>query len=149
MVGMLSGCFTGGGVVPGGGQGGSGIRRSGPYGTDPLARSGYGSTASRFGNSGFASGRTFRPSPNVVCDRATETCYRGGEIDASETNAYFGKGASRRVDRIRDGAGTNRIYRVDNDVVCDRRREICYKNGRPDRSETKEFFGKKAARRID
>ena len=85
----------------------------------------------------------------MVCDRATETCYRGRDIDASETRDYFGKGAARQVDRIRDQAGTNRIYRVDDNVVCNRRSEVCYKNGRPDRSETRDYFGKKAARRVD
>jgi hypothetical protein len=40
-------------------------------------------------------------------------------------------------------------------VVCDRRKAVCYKwhNGsrewRPDRSDTRDNFGKKAARRLD
>ena len=53
------------------------------------------------------------------------------------------------MDRFRDAAGTNRIYRIDDDVVCNRLREVCYKNGRPDRSETKDFFGKSAARKVN
>jgi hypothetical protein len=28
-------------------------------------------------------------------------------------------------------------------------RQVCYKKGRPDRSETRDYFGKKAARRVD
>jgi hypothetical protein len=44
------------------------------------------------------------------------------------------------VDRVRDAAGTNRIYRVDDEVVCNRSREVCLKNGRPDRSETREYL---------
>ena len=64
------------------------------------------------------------------------------EIDASETRDVFGRRAAREVDRIRDAAGTNRIYRVDDDVVCNRRTKVCLKNGHPDNSETKDFFGR-------
>ena len=78
-----------------GGPGSSGIRWSGPYGSDPYSRGSsvfggnpYGSD--RYGRSSNG-GRTFSPSRGVVCDRATETCYRGREIDASETRDYFGK----------------------------------------------------------
>jgi hypothetical protein len=150
--GLVGGCVSDGRFADGG-PASSGIRWSGPYGSDRYSPGSsvfggnpYGSD--RYGRSGNG-GRTFSPSRNVVCDRATETCYRGREIDASETRDYFGKSASRQVDRIRDQAGTNRIYRVDDDVVCNRRSEVCYKNGRPDRSETRDYFGKKAARRVD
>lgn len=141
---LITGCVTGsrsagpmatdswGGIYGGG--------TSGPYG--------YGSGPFG-GGSGQGGGRTFRPSPDVVCDRATETCYRRGQIDASETRDVFGRKAARDVDRVRDWAGTNRIYRASDDVVCNRSSKICYKNGRPDRSETRDYFGKKAARRID
>ena len=50
---------------------------------------------------------------------------------------------------MRDQAGTNRIYRPSDDVVCKRADKVCYKNGHPDRSETRDYFGKKAARRVD
>ena len=151
--GLLAGCLGDGGFrdggLGGGGLGDSDIQWSGPYGTDPFSRrtSPFGSPFGGYGNDG--GGRTFQPSRGVVCDRATETCYRGKEIDASETRDVFGRSAARQVDRVRDQAGTNRIYRVDDDVVCNRRTEICYKNGHPDRTETRDFFGKKAARRID
>ena len=148
--GLLAGCVSDGGFG-GPGPGSSGIQWSGPYGQDPYLRRtspfGY-PFDSAYGMRG-GTGRTFQPSRNVTCDRATETCYRGKEIDASETRDVFGRSAARQVDRIRDAAGTNRIYRVDDDVVCNRSQEVCYKNGRPDRSETRDFFGKKAARRID
>lgn len=150
---LLGGCVSDGSFADGG-PGSSGIQWGGPYGNDPFAGG-----SSVFGNNPFdrnttygrssQGGRTFSPDRNVVCDRATETCYRGREIDASETRDNFGKSAARRVDRIRDEAGTNRIYRVDDDVVCNRQREVCYKNGRPDRSETRDYFGKKAARQVD
>ena len=150
--GLVGGCVSDGSFADGG-PGSSGVQWSGPYRSDPFSRG-----SSVFGRSPYSrdyygrsnnGGRTFTPSRGVVCDRATETCYRGREIDASETRDYFGRSAARQVDRIRDEAGTNRIYRVDDDVVCNRPQEVCFKNGRPDRSETRDYFGKKAARRID
>ncbi len=151
-LGLLGGCVSDGSFADPGPRS-SGIRWGGPYGSDPFSRGPYGYGGNPFGTSSYGGrsngGRTFQSSRNVVCDRSTETCYRGREIDASETRDVFGKGAGRRVDRIRDQAGTNRIYRVDDDVVCNRRTEVCLKNGRPDRSETRDYFGKKAARRVD
>jgi hypothetical protein len=40
-------------------------------------------------------------------------------------------------------------FRPSRHVVCDPDDRVCYKNGHPDPSETRDFFGKKAARRID
>ena len=121
--GLVGGCVSDGRFADGV-PASSGIRWSGPYGSDPYSPGSRCSVATRMGataTAGGNGGRTFSPSRGVVCDRATETCYRGREIDASETRDYFGKSASRQVDRIRDQAGTNRIYRVDDDVVCNRR----------------------------
>ena len=148
--GLLAGCVSDGSFRDGG-PGSSGIQWSGPYGGDPFGRqnSPFGYPYGTGYQGGSSGGRTYTPSRGVVCDRATETCYRGREIDASETRDQFGRSAARRVDRVRDAAGTNRIYRVDDDVVCNRLREVCYKNGRPDRSETKDFFGKNAARKVN
>lgn len=153
--GLLAGCVSagGGGSSDWAGNDPGGIRWSGPYGgpgvmADPFWRGrSYGYRPDPFYDGG--SRRTFRPSRNVVCDRATSTCYRRGEIDASETRDYFGGRAGRRVDRIRDAAGTNKVFRADDDVVCNRRQRVCFKDGHPDRSETRDFFGKKAARRLD
>ena len=150
---LLGGCVSDGSFADGG-PGSSGIRWGGPYGSDPFSRGSSVFGGNPYGSSNYYGrssngGRTFSPSRGVVCDRATETCYRGREIDASETRDYFGRSAARQVDRIRDAAGTNRIYRVDDDVVCNRQKEVCLKNGRPDRSETRDYFGKKAARRVD
>ena len=146
---MLAGCGGDGGFrdMDSAMGGGSGIRWSGPASPDPFAASPFGFGGSPFGRGmGSSGGRTFRPSPGVVCDRATETCYRGRDIDASETRDVFGRSAAREVDRIRDAAGTNRVYRVSNKVVCDRRTKVCYKNGHPDNSETKDFFGRNLPR---
>ena len=150
--GLLGGCISDGNFADGESSS-SGVRWSGPFGSDPYSRSpsvfgGNPDARDRYGRSSDG-GRTFRPDRNVVCDRATETCYRGHEIDASETRDYFGRSAARQVDRDRDAAGTNRIYRVGDGVVCDPRRQVCLKDGRPDRSETRDYFGKKAGRRVD
>ena len=48
-----------------------------------------------------------------------------------------------------------RVFSPDPGVRCDRRKEVCYKwhdrsgEWRPDRSDTKDTFGKKAARRLN
>jgi hypothetical protein len=147
-LGLLGGCVSDGRFADGW-PGSTGIQWGGPYDDDPFTGGSSAYGGNPFGGRAGQGGRTFSPDRNVVCDRATETCYRGREIDASETRDYFGRSAARRVDRIRDAAGTNRIYRVDDDVVCNRQQEVCYKNGRPDRSETRDYFGKKAARRVD
>jgi hypothetical protein len=52
-------------------------------------------------------------------------------------------------------APQSRVFSSDPGVVCDRRKAVCYKwhNGsrewRPDRSDTRDNFGKKAARRLN
>lgn len=95
----------------------------------------------RYGSRSYDNGR-------VYCDQRTEVCYKDGDIDASETKEVFGKGASRRVDRVRDEAGTNNIFLPRNNTVCNRDEKVCYKNGQPDWSDTRDQFGKKAARKI-
>lgn len=101
-------------------------------------------------NQGYGNqGRTFRPSGNVVCDRATQVCYRRGRIDKSETEDVFGERAGDRADDYRDRFGRDDLYVRNRNVACDRRSHVCYKNGHPDRSETRAVFGKGAARNID
>lgn len=149
-LGALAACATGAGWNRSGASLGGGWdgMRSDPFGGAFGRPYGYGSDP--FGSrAGAGNGRTFRPGPGVICDRATETCYRRGQIDASETRDVFGRGAAREVDRVRDWAGTNRLYRPSDDVVCNRVDQVCYKNGHPDRSETRDYFGRSAARRID
>src|SRR3954468_24079399 len=43
----------------------------------------------------------------------------------------------------------DRPFRPSRHVVCDPDDRVCYKNGQPDRSETRDYFGRKAARRVD
>lgn len=40
-------------------------------------------------------------------------------------------------------------FRPSRHVVCDPDDRVCYKNGHPDSSETRDYFGKKAGRRVD
>ncbi len=167
---LLAGCAGSGGSSGwvGGGGGDPGARWSGPYGSpyhgraygyppgggywrgrDYGYRDDHGSYRSPYYRRAHrGDGRLFRPYRSVVCDRATETCYRGGEIDASETRDHFGRSPAREADRIRDRAGTNSIFRPDDGVVCNRRERVCLRDGRPNRAETRDFFGKKAARRV-
>ena len=154
-IACLAGCVTDGSCLGGLGSPsqGSGTRWGGVPG-DPFGNTfGGGFGGGGFGGGGFGAAaggsRTFQPARGVVCDRATETCYRGRQIDASETRDNFGRSAARKVDRIRDTQGTNRVYRPNDAVVCNRRDQVCYKNGRPDVSETRDYFGKKASRKID
>ena len=124
-----------------GGSGYDPYRRSSAY--DPYGRSyGYDPYQRR------GDGRYFRPGSEVACDRRTETCYKDGDLDVSETKRYFGKGAGREVDRVRDRYDTDNIFRADDNVACNRDRKVCYKDGRPDRSETRDYFGKKAAKKL-
>lgn len=148
LVALLAACADAG--TSGWGGGGPGVRWSGPYGGPGVGWPGprYGFPRSAYEDDDVGWGRRFRPRRDVVCDRETQACYRDGEIDASETRDVFGNRAGRRVDRVRDAAGTNKIFLPDDDVVCSRRERVCFKDGRPDRSETRDVFGKKAARQI-
>lgn len=51
-------------------------------------------------------------------------------------------------DRYR-GRNGGRFDREGKDVVCDRRTEVCYKDGDIDKSETRERFGKEPARKVE
>jgi hypothetical protein len=84
----------------------------------------------------------------VVCDSRTEVCYKRGRLDASETRDAFGKGAARDVERLRQQQGTGRVYVPRAGSVCNREEGVCYKNGKADWSDTRDFIGKNAARRL-
>lgn len=45
--------------------------------------------------------------------------------------------------------GADRFYRPRSGVVCDRGTAVCYKNGRLDKSETRDVFGERAGDRAD
>jgi hypothetical protein len=112
-----------------------------PYIREPILAPGFGSPGS---------GRYVRGPRDVVCDRRTEICYKDGHIDKTETRAAFGKGAARDADRLRDRLGTGDVFvpRRGRGSYCLNDEKVCYKNGRPDRSDTRDVYGKKAARRL-
>jgi hypothetical protein len=114
---------------------------------------GFGNRQSWWGPYGYGAARRDddryrRTDRHTVCDQRTQTCYKNGNIDASETRDQFGNKAGKRADNVRDDYGSNTFVRS-RDVACDRGDRVCYKKGRPDRSETRDVFGKKAARKVD
>jgi len=121
----LAGCLDGGNGFDLGGLGGGGS-------------TGWGGSDNR---------RSTR-SDDVYCDARTEVCYKRGRVDASETRDAFGKGASRDVERLREQQGTGRVYVPRDGSVCNRVEGVCYKNGKPDWSDTRDYIGKNAAKRM-
>lgn len=130
----LLGCLDGG-DFGGLGQGGS------PWGGGGYGRSTYGWG----GSSGWGG---YRSDDRIVCDARTEVCYKNGRLDASETRDRFGKSASRDVERLREQQGTGRVYVPRDGSVCNREEGVCYKNGKPDWSDTRDYIGKNAAKRV-
>jgi hypothetical protein len=92
--------------------------------------------------------RLVRPERDVVCDRRTEVCYKDGDIDASETRERFGRDASRKVERVRDRYDNKDLFLPRRNIVCNDDNNTCYRNGKADRSLTREYFGRRAARRL-
>lgn len=86
-----------------------------------------------------------RPRSNVVCDQASQICYKGGRVDKSETRAVFGERAADRADDLRDRRGTNQLFVPERGVTCDSARLVCYDGGRADYSLTRRYFGDAAA----
>src|SRR3954447_8308588 len=68
-----------------------------------------------------------------------------GSNDPFSTSRPYGYGGAPFGGRYNN----DRPFRPSRHVVCDPDDRVCYKNGRPDRSETRDYFGKKAARRVD
>jgi Fels-1 Prophage Protein-like len=93
--------------------------------------------------------RFLRAGSEVVCDRATHICYKEGKVDKSDTERVFGGGAADRADGLRDRFGTARLFLPEQDVACDRERRVCLDDGDPDRSLTRRYFGRRAARALD
>ena len=93
--------------------------------------------------------RFLRPRSELVCDRATRICYKEGKIDKSDTERVFGERAGDRADDLRDRYGTARLFVPEQDVSCDRERRVCLEDGDPDRSLTRRYFGRRAARALD
>ncbi len=61
---------------------------------------------------------------------------------ASDRNVYEGRNQRYGLDR-------NDTFWTRSRDGCDATEQVCYKDGQPDRSDTRDAFGKKAARRLD
>jgi Fels-1 Prophage Protein-like len=93
--------------------------------------------------------RFLRGGSEVVCDRATRICYKEGKVDKSDTQRVFGERAGDRADGLRDRLGTARLFLPERGVACDRARRVCLDDGDPDRSLTRRYFGRRAARALE
>jgi hypothetical protein len=91
------------------------------------------------------SDRFLRPRSGVVCDRATSVCYKGNEVDKTETRDLFGDRAADRADDLRDQRGTARLFVPERGVTCDRSRQVCFDDDSADSSLTRRYFGRRAA----
>ncbi|HET6468651.1 MAG TPA: hypothetical protein VFG43_09765 [Geminicoccaceae bacterium] len=103
-----------------------------------------------------------RQPPQVVCEPGGLVCYQverplqGRNSDSWGRQEPRGRAWgqpwqapwSQRRDPW-DSRPAPRFARPDSNVVCDQRTSICYKNGRIDKSETREHFGNGASRRAD
>lgn len=89
--------------------------------------------------------RFVRPRSGVVCDRNTSVCYKGSQVDKSETRDVFGERAADRADDLRDDRGTARLFVPERGVTCDRSRQVCFDDDSPDSSLTRRYFGNRAA----
>lgn len=86
-----------------------------------------------------------RPQSGVVCDRRTSVCYRNGRLDRSDTKDVFGDGAADRVERVRNQRGTGQLFLPDRGVTCNSIQKVCYDDGVADFSQTRRYFGDRAA----
>ncbi len=93
--------------------------------------------------------RFVRPRSGVVCDRATSVCYKGNQVDKTETRDLFGDRAADLADDLRDQRGTARLFVPERGVTCDRGRQVCFDDGSPDSSLTRRYFGSRAADAVD
>jgi hypothetical protein len=71
--------------------------------------------------------------------------YGGPPYYAYGVPPYYAYGRD-RDDRV---SRNGRFVEPDRHVVCDQRTGLCYKKGDLDKSETKDYFGKDAARRVE
>jgi hypothetical protein len=94
-----------------------------------------------------SNGRFDREGKDVVCDRRTEVCYKDGDIDASETRERFGKQPARKVERVRDRYDDNDLFLPRRNVVCNDENNTCYRNGKPNRQLSREYFGRRGFQR--
>jgi Fels-1 Prophage Protein-like len=90
-----------------------------------------------------------RPRSGVVCDRGTSLCYKRGRLDRSETRDTFGDRAGERAGNLRDRRGTGQVFVPERGVSCDTRRKLCFDGGVADYSQTRRYFGARAADAVE
>ena len=95
--------------------------------------------------------RVFYPERGVACDRATQVCYIDSRPSASQTRAYFGDQAARRIQT--DATDSRRepkwIFEPDGETSCDMRTQVCYGPKGPNPKQTRRYFGDAAAARLE
>jgi hypothetical protein len=82
----------------------------------------------------------------VVCDRYGR-CWRPDRDDRSD---HWRVRPPDWAENLPDSArAKGRFVRPDSGLVCDQATRVCYKRGSVDKSDTKEVFGRRAAKRAD
>ena len=85
----------------------------------------------------------------LVAGCITDGNYQAGGLGGPPARPWFGPYGGTYGSYVRPRYDDDQPFRPSRHVVCDPDDRVCYKNGHPDRSETRDFFGKKAARRMD
>src|ERR671918_395144 len=57
--------------------------------------------------------------------------------------------AGDKVDALRDRFSSSRLFAPERGVACNRESRVCLEDGDPDRSLTRRYFGRRAARALD
>ena len=74
--------------------------------------------------------------------------YRGGSYPYYRDDRYWNDRYRRNDDdRLRDS--NRRFVRPESDTTCDQRTRVCYRDKRANSSETRQYYGDRAARRVD
>ena len=92
-----------------------------------------------------SSDRFARPQSGVVCDRRTNVCYKNGEARPERNQGCVRRPGTDRVEGIRKRNGTGKLFLPDRGVTCNSIRKVCYDDGVADFSQTRRYFGDRAA----
>jgi hypothetical protein len=91
--------------------------------------------------------RSYYRDDEVVCDRYGR-CWRYD--DDHEHDRYRTARPPDWAEELPDSEQERRRFvRPDDNLVCDQATRVCYKRGLVDKSDTKEFFGRRAAKHAD
>ena len=104
------------------------------------------------GDSSWAGWNYLGRRPGLVCDDRG-ACYQvmSGYSSNAPNWSYHERREEwgNRRERSRWEERNRRFVRPGDDVTCDRRTSVCYKDGHIDKTETRVFFGNRASRRAD